>query len=84
MTMNIERIYPVTAACAAPARISGSSSPTEAGGLECASCRHRYCSICEECSATKQYSDYWICHCCSELNSRFPNPNSKEAPHGLG
>jgi hypothetical protein len=39
----------------------------------CAFCRHRRCSACEECSVTKRYSDYWICHRCAELNVRVPN-----------
>jgi hypothetical protein len=37
---------------------------------ECAHCHHRHCPNCEECSATKQFSDYWICHFCCELNLR--------------
>jgi hypothetical protein len=36
----------------------------------CDSCHHRYCSICEDCSLTQQYSDYWICHSCGALNPR--------------
>src|SRR5687768_4153495 len=39
----------------------------------CESCRHGYCSTCEECSIGKQSSDYWICHRCGELNQRIPN-----------
>jgi hypothetical protein len=50
------------------------SRPLEAiGSTGCDWCRHRYCSACEECSVTKRYSDYWICHCCGELNRRFQN-----------
>ena len=49
------------------------------GSLDCACCRHRHCSACEECSAAKQYSDYWICHSCGELNPRVQNPPFKEA-----
>jgi len=40
---------------------------------DCNSCRHRYCSTCEDCSLTQQYSDYWICHSCGGLNPRAPN-----------
>jgi hypothetical protein len=40
------------------------------GSAACASCRHRYCSNCEQCSVAKQSSDYWICHRCGELNQR--------------
>jgi len=39
----------------------------------CESCRHRYCSACEQCSIPKQSSDFWICHRCGELNRRVPN-----------
>jgi hypothetical protein len=42
-------------------------------GAACESCRHRYCSDCEQCSVPKQSSDYWICHRCGELNLRVPN-----------
>jgi len=46
---------------------AGISSP------ECADCHHHHCRICDECSAPKQYSDYWICHQCGELNRRVPS-----------
>jgi hypothetical protein len=42
------------------------------GSGACAGCPHRHCSSCEECSVTKRFSDYWICHCCGELNPRYP------------
>jgi hypothetical protein len=54
------------------------------GSAECDCCRHRFCNICEECSVAKQYSDYWICHCCGELNLRVPNMSLREVSHGLG
>jgi len=54
------------------------------GSAVCGCCRHGYCSACEECSVTKQYSDYWICHCCGELNPRIPNLHLRELSHGLG
>lgn len=37
---------------------------------ECDSCGHRYCQICEECSLSQRYSDYWICHSCGALSPR--------------
>ena len=40
------------------------------GSAGCDWCRHHHCKACEECSVTKRYSDYWICHCCGELNRR--------------
>ncbi len=51
---------------------------------DCDSCRHRYCSTCEDCSVTKQYSDYWICHNCGGLNPRVPNSSSRGVSNGLG
>jgi hypothetical protein len=50
----------------------------------CESCRHRYCSACEDCSLTQQYSDYWICHGCGALNHRVPNLRSGEVLNRLG
>ena len=43
---------------------------TEPGSADCGNCRHRHCGVCEECSVARQYSDYWICHWCGELNRR--------------
>ena len=43
----------------------------------CDACRHDYCQDCEECSASKQYSDFWICHRCGELNKRFQQLEQK-------
>ena len=53
------------------------------GSVDCLGCAHRHCRACEECSVAKQYSDYWICHCCGELTRRVPNFN-KEVSNGLG
>ena len=58
-----------------------------AAGLDsakCTYCRHGHCRICEDCSVSKQYSDYWICHHCGELNRRVSNLCSSEVSHGLG
>ena len=41
-----------------------------AGPAVCADCRHFHCTLCEEGSAARQFSNYWICHCCRELNRR--------------
>jgi hypothetical protein len=53
------------------AKASRASRAIAAGA--CDSCRHHLCGACEECSVTKRYSDYWICHRCGELNARVPN-----------
>lgn len=63
------------------AKVSRASGPI--GNVDCDCCRHRHCSACEECSVSKRYSDYWICHCCSELNRRAQRSHSKEVSNGL-
>jgi hypothetical protein len=57
---------------AKPPRTGARELSPRIGGPECVYCRHRHCSVCDECSAAKQFSDYWICHCCRELNRRGP------------
>ncbi len=42
------------------------------GGTKCASCGHRYCKVCQECSVSQRYSDYWICHSCASLSRWIP------------
>jgi hypothetical protein len=64
------------------AKSRGSSAAN--GSTECNCCHHSHCSVCEEYSVTKQYSDYWICHHCGELNRRVPNLSLREVSHGLG
>jgi hypothetical protein len=68
-----QRFFLIEAASAkqAWAKASRSSAPT--GSADCDCCRHRLCRVCEEYSVTKRYSDYWICHCCAELNPRVQN-----------
>jgi hypothetical protein len=46
------------------------ASATAPARAECEDCRHRHCMDCAECSVAKEYSDYWICHCCGTLNLR--------------
>src|SRR5437016_1402581 len=60
----------IEARSAKPAWVNPGSAAKPIGNAECSHCRHCRCSVCEECSAAKQYSDYWICHCCGELNLR--------------
>jgi len=54
------------------------------GRADCDSCGHGCCSICEECSLSQQYSDYWICHHCGVLSPRIPSLHSREVSNGLG
>ena len=62
-----ERFFLIEAGSAKQAWTKASSAPETNGSAVCGSCRHRLCSFCEDCSAAKQYSDYWICHRCGEL-----------------
>jgi len=45
-------------------------SALPAGSAVCCDCHHHCCKTCEEGSAARQYSDFWICHRCGELNRR--------------
>ena len=74
----------IEAGSAKQALAKANRSSAEIGRAECECCHHRFCSVCEENSVTKQYSDYWICHHCGELNRRVPNLYLKEVSHGLG
>jgi hypothetical protein len=67
-----ERFFLIEAASAKQAWAKASLAVKTIGGAGCAGCSHTHCNICEECSVTKGYSDYWICHCCGELNLRVP------------
>jgi hypothetical protein len=79
-----QRFFLIEAGSAKQAWAKANRSSAGIGNTECDCCRHRSCTVCEECSVAKQYSDYWICHCCGELNLRVPNLSSKEVSHGLG
>jgi hypothetical protein len=54
------------------------------GRADCDSCRHPYCSICEERSLSQQYSDYWVCHSCGALSPRMPSLQLRAVFNGLG
>jgi hypothetical protein len=58
-------------------------NPGAIGSADCGNCRHRRCHVCEECSVARQYSDYWICHSCGELNRRVPSC-IESVPNELG
>jgi hypothetical protein len=68
-----KRFFLIEAGSAKQAWAKASRASGAIAAAKCDSCRHSYCSACEECSVTKRYSDYWICHCCGELNARVPN-----------
>jgi hypothetical protein len=68
-----KRFFLIKAVSPKQAWAKASRASATIGSADCGSCPHRYCSACEECSVTKRYSDYWICHCCGELNPRVPN-----------
>lgn len=63
----------VKAVFAKQAWANARSAPEPANSPVCSSCRHHHCRICEECSVGKEYSDYWICHCCGALTHRLPS-----------
>ena len=68
-----KRFVLIEAVSAKQAWAKASRASEAIGNAGCDWCRHRYCGFCEECSVTKRYSDYWICHCCGELNRRVQN-----------
>jgi hypothetical protein len=78
------RFFLIEAGSAKQAWAKARCSSAAVGSAECDLCRHRHCGVCEECSVTRQYSDYWICHRCGELNLRVPNLNLREVSYGLG
>lgn len=63
----------IEAASAQQARAKASRLWETIGTANCGCCRHGRCPGCEECSVAERYSDYWICHCCGELNRRAQN-----------
>jgi hypothetical protein len=65
-----KRFFLIEAGSAKQAWAKASRTSAAIGSADCGGCPHRHCSACEECSLTKRYSDYWICHCCGELNPR--------------
>jgi hypothetical protein len=79
-----QRCVLIEAGSAKRALAKANRSSAEIGSAKCECCHHQFCRLCEECSVTKQYSDYWICHHCGELNRRIPNLSLTEVSHGLG
>ena len=68
-----KRFFLIEAGSAKQAWAKASRASGTVASADCDRCHHRQCSACEECSVTKRYSDYWICHRCGELNPRVPN-----------
>jgi hypothetical protein len=77
------RFFLIEAGSAKQAWAKADTASGPVGAAVCTSCRHSHCSACEECSLTKQYSDYWICHCCGALTERVPNLHLREVSNGL-
>src|SRR5438034_5030749 len=74
-----KRFFLIEASSAKQAWAKAGRASGTIGSADCGGCRHRHCSACEECSVTKRYSDYWICHRCGELNRRVQNLPLTEA-----
>ena len=68
--VNNARYLLIEASSAKQAWTKASRSSAADVGAVCDDCRHRHCIKCAECSVAKEYSDYWICHCCGTLNLR--------------
>ncbi len=73
--LNNQRCFVIEAGSAKQAWVKASRASAAIGIADCGWCRHHYCGVCEEFSAGKQYSDYWICHSCGELNLRIRSSN---------
>jgi hypothetical protein len=71
--MDNKRFFLIEAGSAKQAWAKASRVSKAISMADCGSCRHSHCIACEECSVTKRFSDYWICHRCGELNLRVPN-----------
>ncbi|HEU4340307.1 MAG TPA: hypothetical protein VFU31_01925, partial [Candidatus Binatia bacterium] len=82
--MDNKRFFLIKAGSAKKAWAKANRASGAIGNADCGGCSHRHCSACEECSVAKRYSDYWICHCCGELNRRVQNFHLREVSHGLG
>jgi hypothetical protein len=79
-----KRFFLIEAVSAKQAWVKAGRASGTIGSADCGGCPHRHCGACEECSVTRGYSDYWICHRCGELNPRAPKFDLKEVSNGLG
>jgi hypothetical protein len=82
--MDNKRFFLIEAGSAKQAWAKASRASGAVDGSNCEACRHSLCTGCEECSVTKGYSDYWICHRCGELNLRVPNLPSSDSTGAAG
>ena len=71
--MDRKRLFQIEVDAAKRALANAGRAVEAMTGGDCRSCRHRHCGVCEEYSLPRQYSDYWICHCCGELTQRVSN-----------
>jgi hypothetical protein len=78
------KVLLIEAVSAKEAWSKASHQPEPLGCADCERCGHRYCRACEECSVTKRYSDYWICHNCGDLNRRAQALHLREVSNELG
>ena len=66
-----KRFFLIEAGSARQAWAKANPATEPIGSADCNNCRHRRCPVCEEGSVAREYSDYWICHRCGELNRRI-------------
>lgn len=78
-----KRYYLIEADSATLAWTKAARGSCVIGRAACESCGHGCCSICDECSLSQQYSDYWICHNCGALSARIPRLYFREVADGL-
>jgi len=81
--MDNTRHFLIEASSAKLAWIKAVRASGATGSADCDSCRHGYCRLCEDCSLSQQYSDYWICHSCGALSPRSPGLHSRQASNRL-
>ena len=79
-----KRFFLIEARSAKQAWAKADTASELIGSGVCSSCHHCHCRVCEECSVAKQYSDYWICHCCGALTERVSSLHLREVSNGLG
>ena len=79
-----KRFFLIEARSAKKAWAKAGTVTNPMSSVDCSCCRHCHCIVCEQCSVAKQSSDYWICHCCGELNLRVSKLALKGGVYELG